>query len=162
MKERIRYNIVGCDEMERVVIRISSRQFSPEGALVAEHSSSSVGHRQTKGDKILVRYLENEDSGLGDTITVLKWSGDRLVVVRSGAVESRQEFAVGLHKSGVYHTLHGDFPLDYTTMQLASEQQQGLLVLSAVFGLSIGEAPQNVTHLRIEIEEDAAWKSKMN
>ena len=148
--------------MERVIIRISSRQITPEGEVVFEHSASSVGHLHKKTDTIIVRYHENEDSGLGDTITVLKWSGDRLVVVRSGDVQSRQEFVVGLHKTGLYCTPHGNFELDYETLQLASEQHQGLLTLSVVFGSSLGDAPQQVTNLRIEIEEDIAWKSKMN
>ena len=148
--------------MERVIIRISSRQITPEGEIVFEHSSSSVGHRHKKADMTIVRYPENPDSGLGDTVTVLKWSGDRLVVVRSGDVESRQEFVVGLHKTGLYSTPHGNFELDYETLQLASEQHQGSLTLSVVFGSSIGAAPQQVTNLRIEIEEDIAWKSKMN
>ena len=148
--------------MERVIIRLNSQQVTTEGEVVAEHSSSSVGHWQKKADTTIVRYHEAEGSGLGDTITVLKWSGDRLVVVRSGEVESRQEFAVGLHKTGLYRTPHGNIELDYETLQLSSEHQQGLLTLSVIYGQTIGNVPRSITSLRIEIEEDTAWTSRVN
>ncbi len=148
--------------MNRVIIRLNSQQVTPEGELVSEHTSSAVGHWQKKANSIIVRYHENEDSGLGDTVTVLKWTGDRLVVVRSGDVESRQEFAVGLHKTGMYRTPHGNIELDYETLQLSSEQHPGQLNLSVIYGQSVGNVPRNITSLWIEIEEDTTWTSRVN
>mgnify|MGYP000273155083 CR=1 FL=1 len=71
-----------------------------------------------KNGKFYVFYDETEAVGMQGTKTTIKWNYDNVVIIRSGTVESRQEFAQGLECISVYKTPYITFGLKTNTEYL--------------------------------------------
>jgi uncharacterized beta-barrel protein YwiB (DUF1934 family) len=64
----------------------------------------SFGTLHEKNGSWYARYQESELTGLAGTMTTIKWDRERIIVLRSGSVEHRQEFYPGLSQASLYKT----------------------------------------------------------
>ena len=68
-----------------------------------------------KNNKYYVFYDESEAAGLAGTKTTIKWDYERVIILRSGTVDCRQEFAGGLVSESMYRTPYLALPMRLTT-----------------------------------------------
>ncbi|MFQ9935529.1 MAG: DUF1934 domain-containing protein [Phascolarctobacterium faecium] len=64
-----------------------------------------------KNNKYYVFYDESEAAGLAGTKTTIKWDYERVIILRSGTVDCRQEFAGGLVSESMYWTPYLALPM---------------------------------------------------
>lgn len=136
--------------MQPVKIRILS---SAEGGL-RDLKMTFSGKMTEKNGKHYVVYEEDDQSGLDNTRTTLKWDSERAIIIRSGAVESRQEFCRGLKYQSVYRTPYLELPLVTETYFFDAQFRKGVWRLRLKYGLYHGEEPYGDIKIAIEIEEE--------
>lgn len=112
------------------------------------------GTLAVKNGKYYAMYNEDAQSGLEGTKTTLKWDQQRLVILRSGAVDHRQEFCRGYLDRSVYKTPYLTIPLTTATSYLYTYFREGVWRLEIEYTLYHGDAPYGDMQVLIEIEED--------
>ncbi|WP_040950573.1 DUF1934 domain-containing protein [Gorillibacterium massiliense] len=84
-----------------------------------------AGVRYVRGASQYFRYEEDEP-GIGRTITLLKISPEEIRILRQGNVESEQTFAVGETRPGYYRTPQGNLQLTTRTEDVQVELDEGV------------------------------------
>lgn len=139
--------------MRPVKIKISSITIADEGEL-SSVTQAYKGELTEKNGKFYVMYKEDAQSGLEDTKTTLKWDTERIIILRSGGVKHRQEFAEGCTDNSVYQTPYLTMTLLTETRKLRVECSGGVWKLAADYLLYHGEALYGEMGILIEIEEE--------
>ncbi len=139
--------------MQPVKIRIVSSGRNGGEALPAAEQRYS-GRLTEKNGKYYALYEEDGQSGLEGTRTTLKWDSERLIIVRSGSVEHRQEFCRGLSSRSVYRTPYLEIPLTTETSYLYTYFRRGIWRIEAEYKLYHGADIYGEMKILIEIEED--------
>lgn len=135
--------------MQPVKIRILSTNSDAQS-----FEQKYTGTMTAKDGKYYVMYSEDEQSGLANTKTTLKWDDERVIILRSGSVEHRQEFCMGLADKSVYHTPYLDIPMTTHTTYLDTRFARGAWQLQMECKLLHGDEPYDERKIIIEIEED--------
>ncbi len=139
-------------EMKKVKIHIKSFEKSNN-----EHSAVetvSFGRMAEKNGRFYVFYDETEAVGMEGTKTTIKWNYDNVVIIRSGATESRQEFARGLECISVYKTPYMSFGLKTTTQYIYVYCRDGVWNIELEYTLELAGQESNEMKIKIAIEED--------
>lgn len=108
-----------------------------------------------KNGVFYLRYDEPAAAGLGLTHTTLKWGEDWVLLLRTGALQHRQEFRAGLSHRSLYQTTQLELPLVTTTKAVAVSNRLGAWRLELDYLLSTGPGPASARRVLIEIEEEA-------
>ncbi|OCA81094.1 DUF1934 domain-containing protein [Pradoshia sp. D12] len=64
-----------------------------------------------------IRYIEHVENN-GKINTTVKYDGDEMLIIRSGAVKMRQLYKIGTETSGSYESIHGTLDLTTRTNKL--------------------------------------------
>jgi len=107
------------NDKNRVALTVTSRSNEETIRL------SYMADRYVKGVNQYFRYTEDENGDLGKTVTLLKVGPEEIRVIRHGAVESEQTFAVGEHRPGFYRTDQGTLQLSTRTYEVAVRLEEG-------------------------------------
>ena len=89
--------------MKPVKIRIFS-MIKDEMGEVQTTEQRYEGTMTERSGKYYVMYQEDAQSGLEGTKTTLKWDQNRVIIMRNGTVDHRQEFAQGYKDKSLYQT----------------------------------------------------------
>ncbi|MDY4920721.1 MAG: DUF1934 domain-containing protein [Phascolarctobacterium sp.] len=137
--------------MDAVKIRIYSlsKDASGEGQSTEQNYTGTMAER---AGKYYVMYNEDAQSGLEGTKTTLKWDQNRLIIMRSGTVDHRQEFAKGYKDKSIYRTPYMEIPLMTHTRYLYNYFRKGKWHLEIEYTLYHGEEPYGEMQILIEIE----------
>lgn len=138
--------------MQPVKIRILSTT-SEAGSEAQSTEQKYRGQMTERGGKYYVMYSEDEQSGLDNTKTTLKWDDERVIVMRSGSVDHRQEFCRGYVDKSVYHTPYMKIPLTTETTYLYTYFRDGSWHLEIEYTLYHDDKPYGEMKILIEIEE---------
>ena len=138
--------------MKPVKIRIVSITKDNNGEQQTEHIS--FGQLYEKNGKCYAMYEESAVTGMEGARTTLKWDDERLVILRSGSLDHRQEFCRGLVDKSVYKTPYMDIPLETATTYYYSYFRGGVWHIDLEYTLSHGYDPYGEMKIMIEIEED--------
>ena len=87
--------------MQPVKIRILSTT-KDEGSEAQASEQKYTGMMTEKGGKYYVIYKEDEQSGLDNTKTTLKWDDDHVIVMGSGSIDHREQFQSGYIDKSLY------------------------------------------------------------
>ena len=137
--------------MEPVKIRIFSMLKDGDGEAQTTEQRY-VGTMTERSGKYYVMYKEDAQSGLEGTKTTLKWDQNRVIIMRSGTVEHRQEFVQGYKDKSLYQTPYLKIPLLTYTRYLYTYFCKGKWHLEMEYTLYHGEEPYGEMKLLIEIE----------
>jgi len=122
-----------------------------------ENANPPVEQRLTgeMGEKNGVKYAFYKETGEGmeGVRTALKWTDSSLVISRSGAVESHQEFRPSYCCRSVYKTPYLEIPLVSTTKKLVIVGNGKKHRLDVEYDLAHGDAHYGRMEIMIEIEE---------
>lgn len=112
------------------------------------------GRMTEKNGKQYVFYEESAVTGLDGTKTTLKWDEERVIILRNGTLEHRQEFARGLVDKSLYQTPYIKIPLETTTTYLYTYFRNGTWYIEIEYTLAHGGQPYGDMKILIEVEED--------
>ena len=137
--------------MQPVKIRILSTT-SEAGSDAQSSEQKYTGMMTEKDGKYYVMYKENEQSGLDNTKTMLKWDHEHVIVMRSGSVDHRQEFRKGYLDKSLYQTPYRKIPLTTETSYVYTYFRDGIWRLEMEYTLYHEEKPYGEMKILIEIE----------
>ena len=135
--------------MKLVKVRIVSRNKGDESQTIEHHYSGQFAEKQGKN---YVIYAENEQSGLEGTKTTIKWDQERILILRNGSVQHRQEFARGLIDHSVYLTPYLKIPLKTETRYIYTYFRKGVWHLEIEYNLYHDDALYGEMQILVEIE----------
>lgn len=132
--------------MDKVIVTVTGTQQQADGEndrieLVSE------GQRQEKQGVSYITYKE-ELSGMEKTTTLLKLYPDRLVLVRMGAYEQKQEFFPGRKTYSAYITPFGSMNLGVSTREMLVREDR-----------KENGIPIQSISIQYELEIDGHWQS---
>ena len=134
--------------MKPVKVRIVSRNKGDESQTIEHHYSGQFAEKQGKN---YVIYAENEQSGLEGTKTTIKWDQERILILRNGSVQHRQEFARGLIDHSVYLTPYLKIPLKTETRYIYTYFRKGVWHLEIEYNLYHDDALYGEIQILVEI-----------
>lgn len=138
--------------MKPVKVRIVSITKDSDGEQKTEQIC--FGQLHEKNGKRYVVYEEGAVTGLEGARTTLKWDDERLIILRSGSLDHRQEFCRGLVDQSIYRTPYMDIPLETVTTYYYSYFRGGVWHIDVEYTLSHGQKPYGDMKIMMEIEED--------
>ncbi len=106
-----------------------------------------------KDGKYYATYVENGEESFQGTHTTIKWDQERVLILRSGALQHRQEFAKGLVDESIYRTPYLEIPLETTTKYLYTYFRKGAWHIELDYALAQAGEPYGDMKLAITIEE---------
>ena len=138
--------------MQRVKITIDSHS---KGLNAADRLQTIFFGQMTElSGKHYVVYDENAVTGLEGTKTTIKWDEKRIVIIRYGQLEHRQEFAQGLVDNSLYKTPYMVIPVVARTKSLDVAFENSIWKLHVEYSTEIGGDTPNDICLEIAIEEE--------
>lgn len=138
--------------MQPVKIHIYSQSHSSAGTENIE--TTAYGRLAEKNNKYYVFYDESEAAGLAGTKTTIKWDYERVIILRSGTVDCRQEFAGGLVSESMYRTPYLALPMRLTTEYLYVYCRDKVWHIDLEYVLELEGQTRRRFKLKMEIEED--------
>lgn len=139
--------------MKPVKIRIIS-SVKDENGRQQPSEQICFGRMAEKNGTNYVFYEESEVTGLEGTKTTIKWNDERIIILRSGTLDHRQEFCQGLVDKSLYQTPYLKIPLETETKYLYTGFRKGVWNLEIEYSLSHSGQPYGDMKILIEIEED--------
>lgn len=139
--------------MKPVKIRIIS-SVKDENGRQQPSEQICFGRIAEKNGTNYVFYEESEVTGLEGTKTTIKWNDERIIILRSGTLDHRQEFCQGLVDKSLYQTPYLKIPLETATKYLYTGFRKGVWNLEIEYSLSHSGQPYGDMKILIEIEED--------
>lgn len=139
--------------MKPVKIRIIS-SVKDENGKQQPSEQICFGCMAEKNGTNYVFYEESEVTGLEGTKTTIKWNDERIIILRSGTLDHRQEFCQGLVDKSLYQTPYLKIPLETATKYLYTGFRKGVWNLEIEYSLSHSGQPYGDMKILIEIEED--------
>ena len=139
--------------MKPVKIRIIS-SVQDENGKQQPSEQICFGRMAEKNGTNYVFYEESEVTGLEGTKTTIKWNDERIIILRSGTLDHRQEFCQGLVDKSLYQTPYLKIPLETATKYLYTGFRKGIWNLEIEYSLSHSGQPYGDMKILIEIEED--------
>ena len=139
--------------MKPVKIRIIS-SVKDENGRQQPSEQICFGRKAEKNGTNYVFYEESEVTGLEGTKTTIKWNDERIIILRSGTLDHRQEFCQGLVDKSLYQTPYLKIPLETATKYLYTGFRKGVWNLEIEYSLSHSGQPYGDMKILIEIEED--------
>ena len=139
--------------MKPVKIRIIS-SVKDENGRQQPSEQICFGRMAEKNGTNYVFYEESEVTGLEGTKTTIKWNDERIIILRSGTLDHRQEFCQGLVDKSLYQTPYLKIPLETATNYLYTGFRKGVWNLEIEYSLSHSGQPYGDMKILIEIEED--------
>lgn len=142
-------------ETNRIVVHVKGVQRNLDGEEEVLESEAE-GRYYYRGGKHYVRYIDEELDEKTQTSTVLKFNPESLVLMRRGAVESEQRFAVGKETHSQYRTRFGELDIGVETDRLDVNYDPlfgGQIDVS--YEMSINGQFQSTNTLHIEFENVA-------
>ena len=138
--------------MQRVKITIDSHS---KGLNAADRLQTIFFGQMTElSGKHYVVYDENAVTGLEGTKTTIKWDEKRIVIIRYGQLEHRQEFAQGLVDNSLYKTPYMVIPVVARTKSMDVAFENSTWKLHVEYSTEIGGDTPNDICLEIAIEEE--------
>ena len=139
--------------MKPVKIRIIS-SVKDENGRQQPSEQICFGRMAEKNGTNYVFYEESEVTGLEGTKTTIKWNDERIIILRSGTLDHRQEFCQGLVDKSLYQTPYLKIPLETAPKYLYTGFRKGVWNLEIEYSLSHSGQPYGDMKILIEIEED--------
>jgi uncharacterized beta-barrel protein YwiB (DUF1934 family) len=104
-----------------------------------------------KGDALYVVYREEEEAGLGATLTTLRVEGRTVTLLRQGETVMKQVLVKGEEQVGSYQTPFGTFELVTRTSHLAVALTERGGFVEAQYNLRLGGEKSRM-ELRVDVK----------
>lgn len=138
-------------QKRNVIISIHSRQCmdGQEDTVVQE----AEGLLARAGEGWTLAYREGDDSGLGDTKTILRLEPEQVTLTRLGEVNSRMIFRKGTPHTSPYETPFGTIPLTVRTHRLETALEEDGGAIEIDYQIELGGGAAGVNRLRLHVRK---------
>ena len=137
---------------QNVVISIAGTQCAPGAAPETVELTTGGTMEQTDGGYQLV-YQESELTGMtGTTTTFRVWPG-RVILERTGAVESRMEFVEGQSSEALYRIEEGALLLRIRAKKMAVELNPEGGFFDLCYGIDVEDTPMGTVDYHITVRK---------
>lgn len=112
-----------------------------------------MGNMVEKNGKNYVMYKDTGEETFAGTKTTIKWDEERVLILRSGTLEHRQEFFKDMVDESTYKTPYMEIPLVTKTNYLYTYFRKGVWHIDLDYTLSHSGEVYGDMKILIEIEE---------
>ena len=112
-----------------------------------------LGNMVAKNGKNYVMYKDTGEETFAGTKTTIKWDEERVLILRSGALEHRQEFFKDMVDESIYKTPYMEIPLVTKTNYLYTYFCKGVWHIDLDYTLTHSGEVYGDMKILIEIEE---------
>lgn len=112
-----------------------------------------MGNMVEKNGKNYVMYKDTGEETFAGTKTTIKWDEERVLILRSGALEHRQEFFKDMVDESTYKTPYMEIPLVTKTNYLYTYFRKGVWHIDLDYTLTHSGEVYGDMKILIEIEE---------
>ena len=112
-----------------------------------------LGNMVEKNGKNYVMYKDTGEETVAGTKTTIKWDEERVLILRSGALEHRQEFFKDMVDESTYKTPYMEIPLVTKTNYLYTYFRKGVWHIDLDYTLTHSGDVYGDMKILIEIEE---------
>ena len=109
--------------------------------------------RQEEGEGFSLSYLESELTGLEGTTTTFTVKGERVELVRTGAVQSKMVFEKGKQDVSLYNVGFGALTIGVKARRLKNELGPTGGHLEISYGIEIGEDVKGLNSFVIDVRQ---------
>ena len=102
-------------------------------------------------DAVELSYEETELTGLTGTVTTFRIEGARVILSRSGALESRMVFAVGQEDHSLYDIGYGALMIAVRAERIRSNVNENGGTLEVAYAISIEEETAGTIEYRVDV-----------
>ena len=102
-------------------------------------------------DAVELSYEETELTGLTGTVTTFRIEGARVILSRSGALESRMVFAVGQEDHSLYDISYGALMIAVRAERIRSNVNENGGTLEVAYAISIEEETAGTIEYRVDV-----------
>ena len=141
--------------MEKQIILFVRGEQTYDGVAPEVTELATEGVMTLDGDAISLAYEESELTGMEGTTTRFTLQGDRVVLERTGTIQSRMEFKQGERSSSLYETPWGTMVVDIATTKLAHRLNERGGVLEIVFTIAVNHQVTGENRFKIRVKEMA-------
>ena len=141
--------------MEKQIILFVRGEQTYDGVAPEVTELATEGVMTLDGDAIGLAYEESELTGMEGTTTRFTLQGDRVVLERTGTIQSRMEFKQGERSSSLYETPWGTMVVDIATTKLAHRLNERGGVLEIVFTIAVNHQVTGENRFKIRVKEMA-------
>ncbi|MBD5151595.1 MAG: DUF1934 domain-containing protein [Oscillibacter sp.] len=141
--------------MEKQIILFVRGEQTYDGVAPEVTELATEGVMTLDGDAISLAYEETELTGMEGTTTRFTLQGDRVVLERTGTIQSRMEFKQGERSSSLYETPWGTMVVDIATTKLAHRLNERGGVLEIVFTIAVNHQVTGENRFKIRVKEMA-------
>lgn len=120
----------------RVIVRSEQRN-KRDGERHRFHVEAD-GSVYRKGESLYLVYREDEETGLGSTLTTVRVEGNTCTLIRQGETVMKQVLVKGEEQHGTYKTPYGTFELVTRTSRLVTRLSEQGGRLEAEYNLRLG------------------------
>ena len=137
---------------KNVIISISGWQLTEnfEGEML---ELITDGELAREGNLYSITYKESELTGLEGTTTVLEIDSDRVILSRSGNVDSQLVFEQGKKHMGFYETMFGAFTVGVSTRRISSTLQDSGGNLEIDYTVEVDHALAGQNNIKMSVRE---------
>ena len=141
--------------MEKQIILFVRGEQTYDGVAPEVTELATEGVMTLDGDAIGLAYEESELTGMEGTTTRFTLQGDRVVLERTGTIQSRMEFRQGERSSSLYETPWGTMVVDIATTKLAHRLNERGGVMEIVFTIAVNHQVTGENRFKIRVKEVA-------
>ena len=141
--------------MEKQIILFVRGEQTYDGVAPEVTELATEGVMTLDGDAISLAYEESELTGMEGTTTRFTLQGDRVVLERTGTIQSRMEFKQGERSSSLYETPWGTMVVDIATTKLAHRLNERGGVLEIVFTIAVNHQVTGENRFKVRVREAA-------
>ena len=141
--------------MEKQIILFVRGEQTYDGVAPEVTELATEGVMTLDGDAIGLAYEESELTGMEGTTTRFTLQGDRVVLERTGTIQSRMEFKQGERSSSLYETPWGTMVVDIATTKLAHRLNERGGVMEIVFTIAVNHQVTGENRFKIRVKEMA-------
>ena len=109
------------------------------------------GVMRFEDDAVELSYEETELTGLTGTVTTFRIEGARVILSRSGALESRMVFAVGQEDHSLYDIGYGALMIAVRAERIRSNVNENGGTLEVAYAIAIEEESTGTIEYRVDV-----------
>ncbi len=133
----------------KAIITVTSRQIKDDSDII---EVVTPGYFYKKGSVYYAVYKETKISGMEDTTTTLKISGQKLLLIRTGNTTAKMEFSGCKENISMYNTPYGTIELKIDTIKIKTDINENGGDVTIDYNMSLsGQSPQ-YTKLMINVK----------
>ena len=136
-----------------VVIFVRGEQYfegvDPDGIELMTEGTMTIAD----DGEITLSYHETELTGMEGTVTTFSILNDRVMLTRSGAVNSRMIFQLGVQHSSLYETPIGTLMVDVSTSSLSHRLNEHGGLLHIKYTIAVGHQVTGKNQFKIRVRE---------